>query len=200
MRKTALRGVPAGRTLRKLVAMAALALAFLGLGAITQAQASCSNPSASPYQLTRAEARSTVYCLLNEQRSANGLPSLAINGSLGQAAQHHSRTMNARNFFGHTGDGTPVSRIRRAGYMKGASLWSVGESLVWGRGATGTPSLPATARSASASPWDRRSPASGQGPSTRPTSASGASAAYLILVVRRPGRMANPQRGRLKDS
>jgi uncharacterized protein YkwD len=47
--------------------------------------------------------------------------------------------MNAWNFFGHTGDGSPVSRTRRAGYMKGASAWGVGEDLVWGRGGIGTP-------------------------------------------------------------
>jgi uncharacterized protein YkwD len=117
----------------------ALVLAFIGAGSIARAQASCPNSSASPYQLSNADGRSAVYCLLNEQRSANGLPPLTINASLGTAAQHHSRTMNARNFFGHIGDGSPVSRTRRAGYMKGASSWGVGEDLVWGRGAIGTP-------------------------------------------------------------
>jgi uncharacterized protein YkwD len=149
MQATVTRGVLGRRTQRRLVATTALALALLGFGTVTQARASCPNPSASPYQLTRADARYTVYCLLNEQRSANGLPSLSINGSLSQAAQHHSRTMNAWNFFGHTGDGSPVSRIRRAGYMKGASFWTVGEDLAWGRGAIGTPAYAVSAWMAS---------------------------------------------------
>jgi uncharacterized protein YkwD len=127
----------------------ALTLAFMSSGAISSAWATCPSSSATPYQLSTGQARYTVYCLLNEQRSDNGLPPLTFNGSLNRAAQHHSRTMNAWNFFGHTGDGSPVSRTRRAGYMKGASAWGVGEDLVWGRGAIGTPAYAVSAWMAS---------------------------------------------------
>jgi uncharacterized protein YkwD len=149
MRQMPLPGFRARRTLKRVVASTALVPAFLGIGAISQAQASCPNSSASPYQLSQVDGRYTVYCLLNEQRSAHGLPPLALNASLSRAAQHHSRTMNSWNFFGHTGDGSPVTRIRRAGYMKGASSWSVGEDLVWGRGAIGTPAYAVSAWMAS---------------------------------------------------
>jgi uncharacterized protein YkwD len=140
MRHKALPRFHARLTPRKLVLATTLALGLLGAGATAQAQASCPSPSVSPNRLSTGDARYTVYCLLNEQRAANGLPPLALNTSLSRAAQHHSRTMNARNFFGHTGDGSPITRARRAGYMKGTSAWGVGEDLVWGPGATGTPS------------------------------------------------------------
>jgi uncharacterized protein YkwD len=136
-RQTSLQGLTSRRTVRRLGVATALAMAFLGSVAISAARASCPGASASPNPLSSA--RYTVYCLINEERTDNGLSPLALNTSLSRAAQHHSRAMNARNFFGHTGDGSPVTRVRRAGYMKGTSSWGVGEDLGWGPGAIATP-------------------------------------------------------------
>jgi uncharacterized protein YkwD len=139
MSKVAQQGFPARRSLPQLIAVIALAAVALCVGGTAEAQASCSGQWSTPSHLTTFEARSAVFCLINEQRSANGLAALGPNSSLGRAAEHHSRAMNARNFFGHEPDGSPASRARQRGYMAGTSWWMIGETLAWGRGARGTP-------------------------------------------------------------
>jgi uncharacterized protein YkwD len=140
MSHLAQQGLPARKSLPQLIAATVLAAVALCIGGTAEADASCSGQWSTPSQLSTFEARSAVFCLINEQRSANGLAALAPNGSLGRAAEHHSRAMNSRNFFGHEPDGSPASRARRRGYMAGASWWMIGETLAWGRGARGTPS------------------------------------------------------------
>lgn len=135
-----LQGLPARWPLRKLLVATALAAIALCAAGASPAQASCAGESSTPSHLSTFEARATLFCLINQQRAASGLAALTPNTSLGRAAEHHSRAMNARNFFGHEPDGTPASRARRAGYMAGASWWTVGETLAWGRGSRGTPS------------------------------------------------------------
>jgi uncharacterized protein YkwD len=135
----ALRVSPAWKPLSKISAALALTALFVCVPGASQARAACASASSSPGQLTRLAARSSVFCLINEQRSAHGLATLTPNRELGRAAEKHSRTMNAWNFFGHYGDGTPVRRAHRSGYMKGASSWILGETLAWGRGTRGTP-------------------------------------------------------------
>jgi uncharacterized protein YkwD len=139
MPRFALRFSPAWRPLSKISAALALTALFVCVLGDSPARAACASSSAAPAQLSRVAARSAVFCLINEQRSAHGLATLTPNRSLGRAAEKHSRTMNAWNFFGHTGDGTPVRRAHRAGYMRGASSWMLGETLAWGRGSRGTP-------------------------------------------------------------
>ena len=48
--------------------------------------------------------------------------------------------MNRRNYFDHTsrGGSSFVDRIKRAGYLRGARSWSVGENLAWGSGSHAT--------------------------------------------------------------
>ncbi|MFL5906401.1 MAG: CAP domain-containing protein [Solirubrobacterales bacterium] len=116
-----------------------LAILGLCLGGASDARASCPGEFNSPSQLSTNGARSSLFCLVNEERQANGLIALAPNRSLGLAAEHHSRAMDRRNFFGHEPDGSPASRARQAGYMSGTSWWTVGEALAWGRGYRGTP-------------------------------------------------------------
>jgi uncharacterized protein YkwD len=139
MSNVAPQGFPARRSLPKLVAAIALAAVALCVGGTAEAQASCSGQWTIPSHLSTFEARSAVFCLINEQRRANGLGALAPNSSLGRAAEHHSRAMDARNFFGHEPDGSPASRARQRGYMAGASWWMIGETLGWGRAGRGTP-------------------------------------------------------------
>jgi uncharacterized protein YkwD len=49
--------------------------------------------------------------------------------------------MVSDGYFAHTSPGgtTFIDRIESAGYMRGASLWLVGENLVWGSGPLSTP-------------------------------------------------------------
>jgi uncharacterized protein YkwD len=70
--------------------------------------------------------------LVNEQRAAHGLPPMAINDTLGAAAQGYAEYMAGANFFAHKGlDGsTLVSRAEAAGYR----AWSfLGENLAAGQ-------------------------------------------------------------------
>jgi uncharacterized protein YkwD len=126
-------------SLRTLIAATALSGLLVLLGDASAARAACPAQWHSPSRMSVQEARSSLYCLINEQRAANGLGTLTANASLGQAAEHHSRAMKTRNFFGHEPDGPAARRARRRGYMAGASWWMVGESLGWGRGDRGTP-------------------------------------------------------------
>jgi len=135
----ALQASPAWKPLSRISAALALTALFVCLLGDSQARAACASESSSPAQLTRLAARSALFCLVNEERSAHGLGALSANPSLGRAAEKHSRMMNSWNFFGHVGDGTPVRRARRSGYMAGTSWWKLGETLAWGRGRSGTP-------------------------------------------------------------
>lgn len=68
--------------------------------------------------------------LVNSARADNGLPPLALNSALGQAAQAHAEDMAANDYFSHTGlDGSTVGvRATAAGYD-----WStVGENIAFG--------------------------------------------------------------------
>ena len=66
----------------------------------------------------------------NNQRIANGLGSLALNGQLNQAAQAKANDMAARNYWSHnTPDGqTPWTFVSAAGY----DYQAVGENLAYG--------------------------------------------------------------------
>jgi uncharacterized protein YkwD len=140
-RSPALQGMPARARLSALTAAIAAALAILCVGGTAGARNNpgCPGESSPPSQLSVFGARTALFCVINLQRAANGLAALSPNRSLGRAAEHHSRAMDARNFFGHEPDGTPASRARKKGYMRGASWWMVGEALGWGRGWRGTP-------------------------------------------------------------
>lgn len=66
----------------------------------------------------------------NNQRIANGLGALALNGQLNQAAQAKANDMAARNYWSHnTPDGqTPWTFVSAAGY----DYQAVGENLAYG--------------------------------------------------------------------
>jgi uncharacterized protein YkwD len=73
-------------------------------------------------------ARDAVKCLINDERSARNL---RLNRRLGEAAQKHTRRMYRQGCFSHQCSGEPgtTDRIRRAGYMRGASSYRVGEVI-----------------------------------------------------------------------
>jgi len=97
-----------------------------------------------------------VVCELNAARAAAGRGLLRERPSLQRAADAHAADMVARHYFGHDspeGDNAAV-RARRAGYLRAAERWRIGEILIWTRGA------PLTAKAAVdawlASPAHRR--------------------------------------------
>ena len=116
-----------------LVLLAALA----GLACAAPAQAAeqaCPAANATPAKATKRVIVRATLCSLNRERAHYGLRKLKLNRKLSRAARRHARDMAKRNYFSHDtlGGGSFVDRIRRAGYLKGAHRWVVGENLAWG--------------------------------------------------------------------
>jgi uncharacterized protein YkwD len=110
-------------------------LGLLVLLAVSTADAAAAaGPGACPPGATDATA---VVCELNVARAAAGRGPLAATPSLERAATAHATDMVARQYFAHTspGGGTAATRARRAGYLRGMERWSIGEVLMWSRGA-----------------------------------------------------------------
>jgi uncharacterized protein YkwD len=86
-------------------------------------------------------ARRALLCVLNTERRARGLRGLRANRRLLHAAIVHSHSMVVGAFFSHVGIGglSFVQRIRRAGYLRGAHRWVVGENIGYGRGRAASP-------------------------------------------------------------
>ena len=100
-----------------------------------QASASpCAATTARPTTASAADAADATVCLVNRARTRRGLRPLRANGRLALAARRHSRAMVRKRFFSHwsPGGASPLSRIRRAGYLRGARSVSVGENIAWG--------------------------------------------------------------------
>ncbi len=80
--------------------------------------------------------QAAVVCEINAARAAAGRAPVRAHPALDAAAIGHASDMVARGFFAHdTPDGTSLAmRARRAGYLRGAKRWRVGETLLWRRG------------------------------------------------------------------
>ncbi len=113
-----------------------LTLVLLAAPAASAGQ-SCESMTATPAQVSTTQLADSTLCLLNAQRARVGIRPLRINGQLSVAAQRHASDMERRHYFSHVSrnGSTFVERIRRAGYLKRASTWVVGENLAWGAGA-----------------------------------------------------------------
>jgi uncharacterized protein YkwD len=101
----------------------------------------CQSADALPGQVSVADAREAVLCLVNAQRTARGLKRLRVQPDLGEAAGRFARQMVRDRFFDHTSPGgsTMVSRIKGTSYLRDAVRWTVGENLAWGTGTKATP-------------------------------------------------------------
>jgi uncharacterized protein YkwD len=98
----------------------------------------CSRTAASPAASNLGALHATILCLLNAERASHGLAPLHSNGSLGKAAASWASAMVARRIFAHeSGSSSPLSRIRRTGYVHGN--WQIGENIAWGSGTLSTP-------------------------------------------------------------
>ena len=97
--------------------------------------------------LSQAQMESSITCLINDQRTSNGLSPVASNGDLREAAVSHSNEMINQSYFEHTSPAglTFIDRIESTGYMNGTRTWTVGENLVWGTGPLSTPQALVTA-------------------------------------------------------
>jgi len=82
-----------------------------------------------------------VRCEINAIRVANGLPRVGATKALTVAAKRHSQDMVRRHYFAHVSPSgqTVTERVKRAGYLRGAAGWSLGENIAWGSGSAGSP-------------------------------------------------------------
>jgi len=94
----------------------------------------CQSANATPASAAKRTMVRATLCVLNVRRDAHGLRPLKLNRRLSRAARRHARDMARRDYFSHDtlGGGSFVDRIRRAGYLRGARRWAVGENLAWG--------------------------------------------------------------------
>jgi uncharacterized protein YkwD len=124
--------------------IAALLLAFPA----SSGAAACSGAEdqADGAQSTQ-EFETTTVCLLNQARTARGLPQLRYDAQLAEAARGHSSSMSSQDFFSHDSlsGSSFATRIEATGYIRGASSWFVGENIAYGSLSLGTPQALMTA-------------------------------------------------------
>jgi uncharacterized protein YkwD len=125
-----------------LAALAAAGLAIaLASAPASEASGACAHASAAANEVNRHQLIRSTLCLLNVERRKHGLRKLRLSKRLSKAARKHSRSMVRHDYFSHTSRSgrTFVNRIRRSGYLHGASSWMVGENLAWGSGGRSSP-------------------------------------------------------------
>jgi uncharacterized protein YkwD len=111
---------------------ARLALPAL-LAALAAGGTAAADPPTCPAGATD---RSAIVCEINAARADAGRAPLQSRTALAHAAEGHSDDMVGRRYFAHEspeGEG-PADRARRAGYMRQADSWRIGEVLAWSRG------------------------------------------------------------------
>ena len=111
--------------------------ARLALPALVAAIAATGSAAADPPTCPEGAAdRAAFLCEINAARADAGRWPLKGRPSLVDAARAHSADMVDRRYFAHEspeGEG-PADRARRAGYMRHAATWRIGEVLLWSRG------------------------------------------------------------------
>jgi uncharacterized protein YkwD len=110
-------------------------LVLAAIGQVAAASA-CVGEAKAPRKLSEQLARKAVLCLINDRRAHSGLSALQENANLNSSAQGHTVAMAKHNSYSH---GDAGARIRRTGYLAGATVWSIGENLAWGPSRRGTP-------------------------------------------------------------
>jgi uncharacterized protein YkwD len=105
----------------------------------------CRNTALQPTSHDLHLIRTATLCLINRERAAHGERPLRANHRLTRAAQAHSRSMATGDYFEHDGPGgpgggTPLTRMRAAGYISSARVgFEVGENIAWATSTLATP-------------------------------------------------------------
>jgi uncharacterized protein YkwD len=135
------------RRINTLSLAVALVAAWALLGTASASAADCGPVNTDVTGLSEAQMESSITCLINDERTSNGLQPVTPNADLRQAALSHSSEMIAQSYFEHTSPSglSFMDRIEQTGYMRGARSWTVGENLVWGTGPLSTPQALVTA-------------------------------------------------------
>jgi uncharacterized protein YkwD len=113
---------------------------MLATGAPASA-ADCGPVNTQVSGLSQGQMESSIGCLINQERTANGLQPVTLNADLRQAALSHSNEMISLGYFEHTSPAglSFIDRIQATGYLRGTRSWEVGENLVWGTGPLSAP-------------------------------------------------------------
>jgi uncharacterized protein YkwD len=115
--------------------VAAALLASLPAASAGARKARCGKAHAAPRTLSRRQMRTSILCLVNRVRRHHGLHKLDFNAELRDSATAHSVSMVVHDYFAHEGPGGSVdSRIARAGYLKKARRFKIGEDIGGGAG------------------------------------------------------------------
>jgi uncharacterized protein YkwD len=131
-----------------LASIAALAVTgcFGGSSALAAppAGARCAHANLAPTTHDLKVIRAATLCLINRERIAHGERPLRANARLRRAAQGHTHSMVVHDYFEHVGaggpgGGTPLARMRAAGYISSARAYEIGENIAWGTLSLATP-------------------------------------------------------------
>jgi len=89
----------------------------------------------------RPAAAAAVLCLVNAERAKRGLTALTASSPLTTAAAFHSTDMVRRKYFSHVAPGglDVRRRVARTGYLRGSHHAVLGETIVYGSDAFGSP-------------------------------------------------------------
>jgi uncharacterized protein YkwD len=128
-------------TPKRLPLAALMAIAMLLFAAPLAEARNCKRADAQPNRVSHRVVVRATLCLLNNARARHGLAKLRLSRKLGRAARHHSADMARRGYFSHDSrsGASFLDRIRRAGYLRRAHQWYVGENIAWGTGRLATP-------------------------------------------------------------
>ena len=102
----------------------------------------CAHTGLRPSARDLALVAAATLCLINRERLAYGERPLRANARLRRAAQLHTDSMVAHDYFEHVGPGgtTPLSRMRAVGYISSSRAgYEVGENIAWGTLGLATP-------------------------------------------------------------
>jgi uncharacterized protein YkwD len=90
----------------------------------------CPNASELVAELTAADLRKSIRCLIAVERGARGLSKLTRDDSLETAARRHVRTMIETDCLAHRcpGELDLKQRLRKAGYFDGSTSYTFAES------------------------------------------------------------------------
>lgn len=134
MRRAAL-SAPSRRLTRGAAAIVVAAVSALAAAPGATAATTCPDADATPTSAGVARATAAVGCLVDHERQAVGLATLAPSGQAAQAAQWHADDMAARGYFSHVAlfpaphGGSVGERLTATGYS-----WTlVGENIARGQ-------------------------------------------------------------------
>jgi uncharacterized protein YkwD len=130
-----------------ILSLTAIVATWALVASASAAAADCGPVDTQVTGLSEAQMESSITCLINDERTSNGLQPVSSNDDLRQAALSHSNEMVSQSYFEHTSPAgvTFMDRIEATGYMRGTRSWTVGENLVWGTGPLSTPQALVTA-------------------------------------------------------